>query len=128
GKTFSGLQFWPLIIGQLILALISATVILYQASRHGGLARGIFLVFFLLWGCAYEDALHMLVISILGFELLRNGAGPWKHRTWFIAAILALYAEVKFTDLLLSTFTVIVACGYSVWMKRTREALMLGGA
>lgn len=128
GKTFSGLQFWPLVLGQLAMALISATVIIYQASRLRGVALAVFLAFFLLWGCAYEDALHMLVIAILGFELLRNAAGPWKHRTWFIVAILALYAEIKFTDLMLSTFVVLVACGYSFWKKRTREALLLGGA
>ncbi len=126
GKTYSGLQFWSLVIGQLILALISAGVIIHLAKRQGARARTILLVFFLLWGGTYEDALHMLVISLLGFELLRHGHEPWKHRTLFIAIVLASYAEIKFTDLLLSTFTVLVVCGYSWWRKRAREAGLLG--
>lgn len=128
GKTFSGLQFWPLVIGQLILAVISSAIILYQASRQRGTSRAIFLIFFLLWGGTYEDALHMLLITIMGFELLRNADQPWKHRTLFIAMILALYAEIKFTDLLLSSFTVLVAVSYTLWKKRTREAIFLGVA
>src|SRR3954469_9878313 len=33
GKTISGLQFWSLIVGQLALAVVSATVVLRQALR-----------------------------------------------------------------------------------------------
>ncbi len=126
GKTFSGFQFWPLIAGQLLLALIAAVVIAYQASRLTGRTRLIFLIFFLLLGITYEDALHMLIIALLGFELLRRGNLPWKHTTALIAVVLSVYSQIKFTNLLLAAFVVLLACGYSAWMKRRREALGLG--
>ena len=124
-KTFSGIQFWSLIAGQLVLAFISATVIMRQGSRLTGNSRLIYFGFFLLFGITYEDALHMLVITILGFELLRYAGAPWRYLTALIAAVLAIYAQVKFTDLMLGTFVVTVACGYSFWLKRWREGGLL---
>lgn len=126
GKTFSGLQFWSLIAGQLGLALISAAVIMWQGRRLQGNARLVFFGFFLLFGITYEDALHMLVIAILGFELLRLAE---ENRTWPvvpIAAVFAGYAQIKFTDLLLATFSVFVAVGYQGWQGRWRSAALLG--
>ena len=126
GKTFSGVQFWSLIAGQLGLALISAAVIFAQGRRLSGHSRTIFFVFFLFFGITYEDALHMLVIAMLGFELLRIGGDPWKHRTALIAAVLAVYGQIKFTDLLLASFIVLVVLGYNIWRQRRREAALLG--
>jgi hypothetical protein len=128
GKTYSGLQFWSLIVGQLGLALFSAGVIVFQARRLGSPARLFFLLFFFLFGLGYEDALHMLVITILGFDLLRHGGAPWRHRTFFFAVVLAVYAQIKFTDLLLGGFVVLLACGYSLWCRRWREAGLLGAS
>src|ERR1017187_2730695 len=56
-KTFSGIQFWSLIAGQLVLAIISATVIILQGRRLTGTSRFIYFGFFLLFGIIYEDAL-----------------------------------------------------------------------
>lgn len=125
-KTFSGLQFWSLIAGQLVLALISAAVIIYQGRRLQGNARLIYFGFFLLFGITYEDALHMLVIAILGFELLRMVDEKRTGLVVPIAAVFAGYAQIKFTDLLLATFTVLVAMGYQVWQGRRRDAALLG--
>ena len=122
GKTYSGLQFWTLIAGQLMLAVISALVIAYQASRLSGRSRLLFLFFFLFFGISYEDALHMLIIAILGFELVRRGGAAWRYSTVLIAVVLSIYAQIKFTDFLLTSFIVLLACGYSLCMKRRREA------
>ncbi len=126
GKTYSGVQFWSLIIGQLGLALISAAVIVNQGRRLSGHSRTIFFIFFLFFGITYEDALHMLVIALLGFELLRIGGEPWKHRTALIAVILAVYGQIKFTDLLLASFIVLLVLGYNLWRRRRLEAALLG--
>jgi hypothetical protein len=126
GKTFSGLQFWSLIAGQVVLALVSAAVIIFQGRRLQGNARLVFFGFFLLFGITYEDALHMLVIAILAFELLRMAD---EKRTWLvipIAAIFAGYAQIKFTDLLLATYGVLVAVGYHGWRGQWRSAGLLG--
>ena len=128
GKTYSGIQWWPLIIGQLGLAVITAGVVVLQAKRLIGRARLLFLVFFLVFGLSYEDALHMLVIAILGFELIRRSGASWKNSTLVIAAILSVYGQIKFTNFLLVSFVVILSCGYNAWMRRWREAgaLLLG--
>jgi hypothetical protein len=128
GKTYSGVQWWPLIIGQLGLAVISALVIAFQASRLAGRGRLLFLIFAILFGVHYEDALHMLVITILGFELLRRGNTGWKQTTLLIALTLSVYGQIKFTNSMLATFVVLVACAYSCWMKRWREAAGLASA
>lgn len=122
GKTYSGLQFWWLIVGQLVLALIAAAVILWQGRRLQGKARFFYFGALLLFSITYEDALHMIVITILGFELLRMADENRKGLMLPIAAVLAVYAQIKFTDLLLTTFVVAVALGYNIWQGRRREA------
>ncbi len=125
GRTFSGLQFWGLIVGQLVLALIASAVIIRQGSRLQGDARLICLGALLFFGITYEDALHMIVIVILGFELLRMAD---ENRRWLmlpIAAVLALYSQIKFTDQLLATFIVLVALAYNLWQGRRHEAAWL---
>ena len=124
-KTFSGIQFWSLIAGQLTLAIISATVIIRQGSRLEGSSRFIYFGFFLLFGVHYEDALHMLMIAILGFELLRISGEGRKFLPVLIAAVLAFYSQIKFTDFMLATFVVLLSCGYSLWLKRGRECALL---
>lgn len=124
-NTFSGIQFWSLIAGQLVLAIISAAVIILQGRRLTINSRLIYFGFFVAFAIRYEDALHMLVIAILGFELLRKNSDRWKYRTALIAAVLALYAQIKFTDFMLSTFIVLVACGYRLWRKHWGEGALL---
>ncbi len=126
GKTYSGLQWWPLIAGQLVLAIVSASVVVFQASRLSGRGRWMFLLFILVFGITYEDALHMLIIAILGFELLRRGGAPWKYSTLLIVTVLAVDSQIKFTNFLLATFVVVLACAYAGCMKRWREAGLLG--
>ncbi len=126
GKTYAGVHWWPLISGQLILAIITAVTITYQASRLSGRSRLLFLIFFLVFGISYEDALHMLIITLLGFELLRRGAEPWKYSTLLIAGALSFYSQIKFTNFLLATFIMTLACSYGAWKKRRKEAGFLG--
>jgi len=122
GKTYSGLQWWSLIAGQLILAVVAATVAVFQAQRLKGRSRLMFLIFFLVFGISYEDALHMLIIAILGFEVLRRSGAAWRQSTGLIIAVLAVDAQIKFTNFLLATFVVFLACSYAAIVKRRREA------
>ena len=124
-KTFSGIQFWSLIAGQLTLAIISATVLIRQGIRLTGSSRYLYFGFVLLFGMSYEDALHMLVIAILGFELLRDSGRDRKFLTVLIAAVLAFYSQIKFTDFMLGTFVVLVAGGYRLWLRRWGECALL---
>jgi|CXWL01.1.fsa_nt_gi hypothetical protein len=132
GKTYSGLQCWSLIAGQLVLALIAAGAILLPGRRLPGAGRALYFGFFLLFGTGYEDALHILVIALLGFELLRRveSSRPW--RGGLIGGVLAGYAQIKFTDFLFATFVVVVVVAYTAWQGRRRAAtglaLAYGGA
>jgi hypothetical protein len=114
GKTFSGLQFWSLIAGQLTLAVISAVVILRQGLR--------------IFGITYEDALHMVVIGILGFELLRLKDSPRYPYIVLIGAVLALYSQIKFTDLLLASYIILLVTAYGLWGKKWRAVAFLCGS
>ncbi|HEY4248783.1 MAG TPA: hypothetical protein VGM64_18315 [Lacunisphaera sp.] len=126
GKTFSGVHFWPLLVGQLILAVISGVVILRQGLLLKGiLSRLVFFLFFFLFASLYEDAMHMLVLALLGFELIRGGTEPWRNRTAVILLIIAGYAQIKFTDLLFGAFAVFLAFGYSWLRGRKKEAAAL---
>jgi hypothetical protein len=122
GNTYSGEQWWPILIGQAALGFVSAVVIVSLLRRLEWRTRLVSLVYFLLLGVAYEDALHMLVIVIAGFELLRHargGAGWWVA---FLVAVLGLYSQIKFTDFILSAFAVAVAAAYAASQRDWRYA------
>ena len=125
GKTYSGLQFGSLIAGQLFLALISAGTILLLGRRLSGLSSLLYFVYFLFIGVGYEDATHILIIAILGFELLRRAKTPHPWPIGLIGIVLAGYAQIKFTDLLLGFFIVLLTLGYYLREGRRREAVWL---
>jgi hypothetical protein len=126
GKTFSGYQFWELIAGQLTLAIISGTVLLRQGLRIQGYNRYLYIVFVLVFGTLYEDALHMIVITILGFELLRLKESPRHSFLVLIAAVLAFYAQIKFTDFLLAGYIVGLTVTYGLWKRQWPAVLTFG--
>ena len=126
GNTFSGLQFWPLIAGQLVIALISATVITREGARMVGSQRLAFFVFILLFAMLYQDAMHMIVLAILGFELLRLMDEPHRGKMVLIGTVLAFYAQIKFTDCLLADFIVLVVGSYGFWRRHPRAVATLG--
>lgn len=128
GKTYSGVQYAELIIAQLAIAVVFAGVILWQGAKLQGLSRWAYFVYFLLFGVTYEDALHMLVIVILGFELLRRSGGPWRWSTLWITGLLGVLSIVKFTDFMLAAFVIGIATMLGLWRGRQREALALAGS
>lgn len=125
GKTYSGLQLGSLIAGQLALALITAGAILWLGRRLPWLPRLPYLAYFLFIGVGYEDATHILVIAILGFELLRLVDQPRRWLIGLIGVVLAGYAQIKFTDLLFGLFALGLALGYNLWRGRRHEAALL---
>lgn len=127
-NTYSGAQWWELILGQAALAVISAAVIVSLLRRLDWRTRLVSVAYFFLFGVSYEDAQHMIVIGLLGFELLRQARGGLRLTTFLAAAVLAVYAQIKFTDFLLSVFAVAVVGGYALWCRRTRFALATVGS
>ena len=125
GKTYSGLQFAAIVSVQLAVALVGAGVIIHEGRRLQGVSRWAFFLGFLLFGVTYEDALHMLVIILMGFQLLRGDGGRWGRVLLPVA--LTVLASIKFTNLMLAALAVGVVVAHELWRRRWREAAWVAG-
>lgn len=123
GKTHSGLQFTAIIVAQLAVAVLGACVFIREGRRMQGLTRWTFFLGLLCFGITYEDALQMLVIVLLGFQVLRRADGPVV--TGLLALALAGLSVVKFTNLMLAGLVVGAAVALDLWRGRRREGLVL---
>lgn len=128
GKTYSGIMWWELLGWQLFAAMGFAWIIMTFGERLAGKPRLFYYLAFLLFSAQYEDALHMLGIVLLGLELLHENGRPSERSRVLINGFLAVLAVVKFTNLLLCAFVVLVACAHSLWQRRFREAAVHAGA
>jgi hypothetical protein len=124
-RTYSGLQFSSLILWGLFESVVFAGIIVANARNLRGFARFAYFLFFALLGVIYEDARHMIIIALLGWELVRCAGGPARRSTALIALLLALLGMIKFTNLMLGGFIIIVTSGYELWRRRPRAALAL---
>ena len=128
GKTYSGLLFWSLIAWQVIASGFIAGLIQYWGQRlPAGWPRLFFYAAFLLYGVTYEDAMHMLVIALIGFELLRRVDEPWHWSSSLLLLFLATQGVAKFTNLMLGAIMVGAVISLALWRRRGRTALHLGG-
>ncbi len=127
GKTYygSGPLFFALLAWQLFAALSFAAIIMMWGERLAGRARFFFYGFFVLLGIPYEDALHMLMIALTGFELLRRLGRPWTWTTALLLGLLGLLGDIKFTNLMLGLFIVSAGMAHELWHRRFREAARL---
>ncbi len=126
GKTYSGLLFWSLIAWQLVAACTIATLIIYWGRRLAtGWPQFFYYAFFLLFGVCYEDALHMLVIALIGFELLRRVSDPWRWTSALLLLFLSIQSVAKFTNLLLAVVMVGTTAAFALWRHRPGFALRL---
>jgi hypothetical protein len=126
GKTYSGLLFWSLIAWQLFAACSIAVLIQYWGERlAAGWPRFFFFAFFLLFGVCYEDALHMLVIALIGFELVRRIGRCWHWTTILMLLFLALQSVAKFTNLILAALVVLTAAVFALWKRQPGVTLRL---
>ncbi len=123
GRTYSGLQFSSLVLWQAFESVVFAGIIVANGRRLRGVPRFVYFLFFVLFGVIYEDALHMIIIALLGWELVRRVGRPPRASTAWIALLLALLGMIKFTDLVLGGFIIVVLLGYAAWLRRPRLAL-----
>ncbi len=133
GNTYWGQLFWPMIAWQALQALGFGALLVAESRRLTGVSRAFFLLFVLLLGLIYEDALHMIIIALLGLRLVRN-AGNEEEAVPHIWGSLALgvLAVIKFTDLMLGGFALLVAAGLALYRRTPRAAVInavcFGGA
>ena len=123
GRTYSGLQFSSLVLWQVFEGVVFAAIIVANARQLRGVPRVAYFLFFALLGVIYEDALHMIVIALVGWELLRRLGGPDRLGPAAGALLLALLGMVKFTDLVLGGFIILVLIASAWWQRRPRAAL-----
>lgn len=125
GKTYSGLIYWGLLAWQVVATGVFATLILYWGERLTGWSRLGYFAFMVLFGVTYEDALHMLMIALAAFELLRRVDRPWHWSTSLLLLMLALQSVAKFTNLMLALLAVATVSGLALWRHRRGTALRL---
>ena len=119
-KTYSGLQFTAIVVAQLILGVLGAAVILREGRRMTGLTRWAFFLGLLCFGVTYEDALQMLLVALIGFQLLRGADRPAIRAVLVFA--LAVLSIVKFTNLMLAGLEIAAVVALDLRRGRRREA------
>ena len=123
GKTYSGLQYAALIVAQLGVALLGAWLIIREGRRMRGLSRWAFFLGLFFFGITYEDALQMLMIVLIGFQLLRREDKPYV--TIFLTLALTVLSAIKFTNLMLAGLVAGAAVLLDLWRGRRREGIIL---
>jgi len=124
-NTYSGVAFWPFVLWQAFSSVLFAWVIYRQGLRLGVYARALYWVAMVTFGICYADALHMIVIALIGFDLVRAAGGNLSRGRVVDLLLLGLLAAVKFTNLMLAAFVVLVAAGLELALRRPRAALRL---
>lgn len=123
GNTYSGVVFWPFVLWQAASSLVFALLIYRQGMRLTGYARAFYWGTTILLGVGYMDALIMVAMALAGFELVRE-AGRM-HRAWAAALLVLLgtLAVIKYTNLMLAGFMVLVAAALDLWQQRRTDAV-----
>src|SRR2546425_1524775 len=108
GNTYMGLHFWSLIFWQLLAGAVFAIIIIDGAQLLTGIRRIVYFGFFLFLSNVSTDAVHLMIIVMIGFALISRSNEVWRWTTVLLVLFLALLASIKFTNLLLAGFTVLL--------------------
>lgn len=122
GNTYSGVTFWPFILWQTFSSLAFAWIIYRQGMRLTGYARAIYWGATILLGVGYIDALLMVVMALLGCEMVRDAGKPVRWWTIFSLVLLGVLAAIKFTNLMLAGFIVVVVGALDLAQRRPGDA------
>ena len=122
-RTYWGGQWASLIGWYALQAVVMAGLVYWHAYRLTGYRRMFFFVFFFLFGLTYQDAVQQIAMVLAGLELIRRSAGPWRWSSAALLILLAVLSLVKFNNLLLGFFLVLLAGGLELWQRRNYSAL-----
>jgi hypothetical protein len=125
GKTYWGSHLGALIVWHAVQATVFAGIVFWHAFRLTGYSRVFCLVFFFLFGLSYQDAMHQSIIAFAGLELVRRSHNPWRWSSVALLVLLATLSLVKFTNLLLGFFLVLLAGALELWHTRRYTAARL---
>ncbi|HRI80888.1 MAG TPA: hypothetical protein PLF88_00475 [Opitutaceae bacterium] len=127
GKTYWGSHWGALIGWHVVQAVVFTAVVFWHAYRLTGYSRVFFFVFFFLLGLTYQDAMHQTIMAFAGLELIRRSHTPWRWSSLALIALLVVLSLVKFTNLLLGFFLVLMAGALGLWSTRRAAALVVPG-
>ncbi|HKB58147.1 MAG TPA: hypothetical protein VKC51_11215, partial [Lacunisphaera sp.] len=125
GKTYWGGQWAGLIGWHVVQSVVFVAVVYWHAFRLSGYSRVFFLLFFFLFGLSYQDAMHHSIMALAGMELIRRSPGSWRWSSAALLALLAVLSLVKFTNMLLGFFLVLLAGGLELGKTRRLSGLRL---
>ncbi len=125
GRTYWGGQWASLIVWQAVQAVVFTGIVYWQGYRLTGYARLFFFLYFFLFGLTYQDAMHQTIIALAGIELIRRSDASWRWSSALLLALLATLSLVKFTNMLLAFFLVLLAGGLELWTRRRLSALRM---
>ncbi len=127
-STNSGGLYLQHLVWQIGANLIFALCIWSLGRSFIGWRKTVYYLYFFTFGIAYNDAVHMIVILLFSFALLRE---PIVARRWLSALLafgLAVIALVKFTNLMLAGVGVASVLGFYAWRRRWIDFAVIGGA
>lgn len=127
GKTYWGSHWGALVAWHTVQAVVFTAIVFWHAYRQTGYARVFFLVFFFLFGLSYQDAIHQTIMAFAGLELIRRSEAPWRWSSLALLVLLTILSLVKFTNLLLGFFLVLMAGVLGLWKTRRATALIAPG-
>lgn len=126
GKTYWGEGSYKLLVGwHIAQAIIFTAIVFWHAYRLTGYRRIFCFIFFFTFGLSYQDAMHMTIMAFVGLELIRRAPGVWRWSALPLLGLLTILSLVKFTNLLLGFFLVLLAGGLEVWQTRRAAGLRL---
>lgn len=125
GKTYSGGYYGIYLVWQAIQAIVACTLIFRLGLRLEGYRRYAYFAFFIFFGATYEDALHQILIGLVGFELLRRAGEPMRVLPALFGAFFAILGLIKFTNFMLAGIFVACVAGLHLWHRRRFDAVWI---
>ena len=123
GKTYWGDHWEVLIWWHTIQSIIFTSVVYWHAYQLKGYSRIFFFGFFLTFGMSYQDAVHQTMIAFAGLALIRDSDKPWRWTALFWQLLLVILSLVKFTNMLVAFFLVLLAGVHALYRSRHWQSL-----
>lgn len=123
GKTYWGDHWSVLIWWHAIQSVVFTAVIFWHAKQLKGYSRIFFFGFFFLFGLSYQDSIHQTIIAFAGLALVRNSDRPWRWTSLFWQVLLVILSLVKFTNMLVAFFLVLLAGAHALYRSRHWQSL-----
>jgi hypothetical protein len=125
-STNSGDLYSNHVVWQLGMHLLFAVSIWSFGRLFHGWRRAVYFIYFGVFGIAYVDAIHMLIILLWSFALTRDQVVKRRWLALLLSCGLAVLALVKFTNLILAGVAVTAVVGMYAWRRNWTLVALIG--